>query len=79
MSKRCHTNWAGLPQEAARQAHVVPSYETYRGLTLPEALLELVEHHGNSRTRNLSQCKCKLLEVAADWLGQNGRRIHVQQ
>ncbi|MDE0320455.1 MAG: hypothetical protein OXH86_06950 [Acidimicrobiaceae bacterium] len=54
------------------------TYETYRGLSLPEALLELVEHHGNSRTRHLSRYEVKLLEVAADWLDRNGCRTQVQ-
>ncbi|WP_420623293.1 hypothetical protein [Candidatus Poriferisodalis sp.] len=55
------------------------TYEAYRELTLPEALLELVERHGNERTRHLSQYECKLLEIAADWLDRNGCRIHVPQ
>ncbi|WP_419552384.1 hypothetical protein [Candidatus Poriferisodalis sp.] len=31
------------------------TYEAYRGLTLPEAVLELVEQDGNERTRHLSR------------------------
>ena len=46
---------------------------------MPEALLELVEHHGNKRTRHLGQYECKLLEIAADWLDRNGCRTHVPQ
>lgn len=42
------------------------TYEACRGLTLPEALLELVGHHGNARTRHMSQHEVKLLAVAAE-------------
>lgn len=41
------------------------TYEAYRGLSLPEALLELVELHGNWRARHLSRYEVRLLEVAA--------------
>ena len=65
--------------EGCRLVRGVATYETYRGLTLPEALLELVDQHGNERTRHLSQYERKLLEVAADWLDRNGCRTHVPQ
>ena len=51
--------------------------ESYQGLTLPEALLQLVELHGNPRTRHLSQGEIALLERAADWMDRNGCRIEI--
>ena len=62
-----------------RYVPAMATYETYRGLTVPEALLELVEQHGNERTRHLSHYECELLEVAADWLDRNGCQLHVPQ
>ena len=53
-------------------------YEDYEGLTVPEALLQMVEHHGNERTRHLSQYEVKLLEVAADWMDREGCKLPVQ-
>lgn len=55
----------------------VVSSEAYRGLSLPEALLEQVQQHGSSRTLHLSQYEVMLLEVAADWLDRNGCRVRV--
>ena len=53
------------------------TYESYKGLTLPEALLQLVEHHGNPQTRHLSQDEVTLLERAADWMDRNGCTVVV--
>ena len=79
-----HASWmmASSGNESDDWRRYVPAmatYETYRGLALPEALLELVEQHGNERTRHLSHYECKLLEVAADWLDRNGCQLHVPQ
>ena len=52
-------------------------YESYQGLTLPEALLQLVEVHGNPQTRHLSQDEITLLERAAEWMDRNGCRLQV--
>ena len=49
----------------------------YQGLELPIALLQLVEEHGNSRTRHLSQDEVSLLEQAADWMERAGCKVLV--
>ncbi len=52
-------------------------YESYQGLTLPEALLQFVEVHGKPETRHLSQDEVTLLERAADWMDRNGCNVQV--
>lgn len=44
----------------------MPLRQQYAGLTMAEAIRQLAEHHGEERTRHLSQDEYDLLQRAAD-------------
>lgn len=44
----------------------MPRRDDYQGLSLADAVRYLAEHHGEERTRHLSQDEYELLQRAAD-------------
>ena len=53
----------------------MPQREFYANLNLADAVRLLREHHGENRTRHLSQDECAILDRAADLLDQHAPAV----